>query len=42
VGIELTEEEYQIISAKAKEMHLPLGRYMILASLNWNPNLKGK
>jgi cyclopropane fatty-acyl-phospholipid synthase-like methyltransferase len=42
IGMDLSEEEFQNIQEKAKEMHLSLSRYMILASLNWYPKLKGK
>ncbi len=39
IGIELTEEEYKTIQEKAKKMHLPVSRYIILASINWEPKL---
>jgi hypothetical protein len=42
IEIDLSEEEFKNIQARAKEMHLSLSRYMILAGLNWYPKLKGK
>ncbi len=40
IGIDLSEEEFKNIQDKAKKMHLPTSRYIILASLNWDPKLK--